>query len=1379
MDESPSTGPLTTAVGDGPDPRAERVAASVRLWSRHLVDLGGRNTLLWYRDLRSGTLDLTTAHPGGVSMLMAGRGTRLSDLVRERSAFLEARRRAERIRAKALELSEERGITTGFMAIGMATWEVPGSARAPQAPVLLRRCSLVPTGAAHHDFDIDLGADVEVNPVLLHYLRIERGLTVDADALAELTHVNRMFDPMPAFREVSRICAGLPGFRIADRKIIGTFSYAKLPMVADLAALGDSLADHDVIAALAGDKDALRSVRTQPPRTAVDLDPDREMLVLDADASQQSAIEAARSGSHLVIQGPPGTGKSQTIANLIATLTADGKRVLFVAEKRAAIDAVVGRLDRVGLSELVLDAHGGIPNRRRVARDLAAAIDRADPHHRRDDTELRTALVDHRHRLVDHRDSIHGERHPWGVSVFEAETAVAQLSAMPKPPTTRVRLRGEILRKLDRRTILRLRGSLAEAVELGAWTPGRKGAVADPWYGARITTPEDAATALRIASDLVGHRLDQVREVLDEAIQSAGLSPATTPADWGDGLELLARLRSTLATFRPEVLTTDLDPYLAATGDASYREAYGAKQSWRARHALKKAAKALLREGRDPQDLHTALRDAQAAANAWKDASPAGAQPRLPEKHDALDAARATWDELHGDLTWLGERLATTGEGGDLITIPLPALRSRLTTLTARADRLAILPKVVPIMDELDAAGLGPLVADLAARRVPSTRVHDEVDYAWWGSILDEIAVTDARYGAHNGVALRWDLDEYVRLDHAHLRAGASRVRAAVARRIAEAVADHPEQESVIRAEAGKARRHRPIRDLLPAAYDVLTAAKPCWVMSPLVVASLLPPGRWFDVVVFDEASQIPPAQAVSAIARGRQIIVAGDDRQLPPTTFFTTVDDTPDGTLGEDADQAFSEGFESILDLLAAALPARRLSWHYRSRDERLIAFANRHWYGDELVTFPGTATEQPVQLVVARAPAYDVPEPDFDLDLDPDPASAGASGISRTADSSSDEVGSPAEDGDPDASSPAAVAPVPPVSLDATATAEDEAAVVVQLALDHAANRPDESLGIVALGIRQAQLIREELQRALDQETRPDVVDFFDDALDERSFIKNLERVQGDERDAIILSVGFGRRPDGTLPHRFGPLNVEGGDRRLNVAVTRARQRMTIVSTFTADDLDPERLTSPGARRLRDYLWYAEHGGSPAGLTRADDTSPPVEDAQRVAARAPRRPDDAEPIPSMALGGTAGGEPNALIKELAVRLRREKLVVHESYGVSAHRVDLAVEDPYLPGKVVVAVESDGAAYAGIRSTRERERLRTEQLRRLGWRPVRVWSTDIFRDPARDVARIVEAARGGTAGGGDDAHHGAGPADVAKDRFPGAAPHGLGGHLL
>lgn len=1231
------------------DPRADRVAAAVRTWQRHLVDLGGRNTLLWYRDLPSGTLDLTTAHPGGLAMLLAGRPTRLSDLVREPAALEEARRRARLIRAKTLELHEERGITAGFIAVGMATWEVPGIARPPAAPVLLRRCTLRPTGASQQDFDVDLGDDVELNPVLVHYLRSEQGIEVDADALADLATAAHGFDPHPVFAELTRACRRVPGFRVAPRLVVGTFSYNKLPMVADLAAQGAALATHDVIAALAGDPDALHAVRQTLPDPEPDRDPADERLVLDADSSQQAVVDDVRAGAHLVVDGPPGTGKSQTIANLVAALAAEGKRVLLVAEKRAAIETVVGRLDRLGLGDLVLDVHDGAANRRRLAVEIGAALERNSDVAEPSTGEPERTLLDRRTRLVDHLHGLHEIREPWGVSAYEAQVALSRLGSAGRPPVSRVRLGADVLKAMPRTRMLELGRSLAEAGSLGAWTTDGQD---DPWYAARVTSPDEAGTALDIATRLSGGELRATGETMDRLLGETGLPASHSPAEWARSLSMMTRARDVLDVFRPEVFDAPLDDLVGATANKDQRRSAGSDPGGFARLRLRRLAHALLRPGPPPADLHAELVRALELRDDWQRLAGPGSRPAAPE---ILEEAQRVHQPVADDLAWLGSRLAQTSGGGDLTGEELGALQRHLQRLADSADRLSVVPRVVTLLDELRDAGLGPLVDDLARRGVPVGDVPAEVEFVWWTSLLADLGLRDPRYGSHDGEHLRHVAEEYVAADHAHLDTGIDRARAAVARRVREALADHPDQGSLVRAEAGRTRRHRSLHDLVGQAGDVLLALKPCWAMSPLVVASVLPPGRWFDVVIFDEASQIPPAHAVSAISRAGQVVVVGDDRQLAPSTFSTSAADEHE----EPEAPGPADGSGSVLDALSGVLPVRRLTWHYRSLDERLIAFANERFYDGSLVTFPGTGTEPVLSLEVVDGVAA-------------------------------------VEQGEE------------PIE-----TTDVEVGRVVELVLEHARTRPHESLGVIALGNRHAARIQDALRRALT--LAPDVSGFFHEDALERFFVKQLDRVQGDERDAIIVSVGYGKTPHGRVLHRFGPLSADGGERRLNVAITRARRRMTVVAAFTGEELDPTRLRAAGALLLRDFLLYAASGGS---RPTAEVTPAPL---------------------------------HPLVDELARRLRAEGLVVRADVGLSAHRLDLAVEDPRQPGRALVAVEADGPVYASMSSTRERDRLRVEQLRRLGWQHVRVWTTDLFRDPARDVSRVTASVWAASNAAADD----------------------------
>lgn len=447
---------------------------------------------------------------------------------------------------------------------------------------------------------------------------------------------------------------------------------------------------------------------------------------------------------------------------------------------------------------------------------------------------------------------------------------------------------------------------------------------------------------------------------------------------------------------------------------------------------------------------------------------------------------------------------------------------------------------------------------------------------------------------------------------------------------------------SLIAHETGKQKRHIPIRQLVHRANTALQALKPCFMMGPLSVAQYLPPGGpKFDLVVMDEASQLRPEEAIGAIARGKQLVVVGDPKQLPPTTFFSRLaiedEDEPDRT-------ALEEG-ESILDVASTLYqPIRRLRWHYRSRHESLIAFSNREFYGGNLVVFPSPSREDPWLGVKYRRVN-----------------GAFEQGRNRL-----------------------------------------EAEAVVGAVIEHMAERPNESLGVATLNFEQRELIEELLDRRLRS-------DPFALAYQERMtggpepfFVKNLENVQGDERDVIFISATYGPDSKGHQYQRFGPINGENGHRRLNVLFTRAKRRTVVFSSLDPDQIQIRPESSRGLKALKQYLLFARSG---VLETSEEQTNQPSNDFEQAVGQ---------------------------------EIERNGFNVVPQVGVAGFFIDLGVRHPTKPGAFVLGVECDGATYHSGRSARDRDRLRQQILEGLGWRIHRIWSTDWFRNREGELKRLL-----------------------------------------
>lgn len=450
---------------------------------------------------------------------------------------------------------------------------------------------------------------------------------------------------------------------------------------------------------------------------------------------------------------------------------------------------------------------------------------------------------------------------------------------------------------------------------------------------------------------------------------------------------------------------------------------------------------------------------------------------------------------------------------------------------------------------------------------------------------------------------------------------------------------------ALIMHEINKQKRHIPIRQLVRRAGRALQGLKPCFMMGPLSVAQYLAPGELqFDLVVMDEASQLKPEDAIGAIARGGQIVIVGDPKQLPPTTFFERVAlDAEDAS--EDSRTVAEEG-ESILDVASSLYqPVRRLRWHYRSRHHSLIAFSNREFYQGDLVIFPSAYHDHP------------------------------SLGVRYHSASGMFENGRNAK----------------------------EAAVVVEAVLQHMQNRPDESLGVVTLNREQSELIEELLDHRL--RTDPFALAYQEQMNfgPEPFFVKNLENVQGDERDVIFISATYGPDSKGNQYQRFGPINSANGHRRLNVLFTRAKKRTEVFSSLDPDKIQTSASSAWGLRAFKQYLTFARTG---ILETPEEGCDQPTNDFERSV--------------------------GALLKESGFD-------VVPQVGVAGFFIDLAVKHPTKAGAYLVGIECDGASYHSGRSARDRDRLRQEILESLGWRIYRIWSTDWFKSRNAEAKRLVQ----------------------------------------
>jgi very-short-patch-repair endonuclease len=566
-------------------------------------------------------------------------------------------------------------------------------------------------------------------------------------------------------------------------------------------------------------------------------------------------------------------------------------------------------------------------------------------------------------------------------------------------------------------------------------------------------------------------------------------------------------------------------------------------------------------------------------------------------------------------------------------------------------DQLTVWTTWLVAREDCAASGLVAIINAFAGQHLGAARLSAALDRVYWRTLARAALAEHPALSRFRGLQLEKARERFRHLDEEIIGLQRKTLAAELCRRPIDQGyrGDHRKDDiglELVQHEIGKQKRHIPVRELLDRAGRSIQQMKPCFMMSPLSVAQFLKPnGLRFDLVLIDEASQMRPEEALGAVARGGQLVVVGDPMQLPPTSFFDRVDRLLDDEIEEEE----IVDNESILDLaLAEFRPARSLRWHYRSRHESLIAFSNREFY-DDLIVFPSP--------------------------LDPDREKRQPKlGVYHhfVAGKYKGRVNI------------------------------EEAQKVAEAAIALMAAEPDKSLGIVALNQAQRDVLLEELERMVARERfAQQFVERWENTL-EPFFVKNLENVQGDERDVIFISTVYG--PDaatGVVMNRFGPINLRQGHRRLNVLFSRAKYRVEVFTSMRPEDIRPDEKSQRGVHVLKAYLEYAETGRLDAG-------------------------------------SVSGREPESEFEELVRdRLREKGFQVVPQVGIAGYFIDLAVKHPERSG-FVLGIECDGASYHSSRSARDRDRLRQQVLVNLQWNIYRIWSTDWFQNPTEELRKLT-----------------------------------------
>ena len=1217
---------------------------------------------------------------------------------------------------KAREFIEETGVNVAYMAFGFIHWkESDSSSYIFRAPILLVPIQLEQASAVDPYFIKTAEDDIIVNPTFSYKMDAEHGVKLPEYDDEGLTAY---------LEKVKRLVAKLQWTVTSECKI-GIFSFLKINMYRDLKDNAKAILANRNIRQLLGEQTGAERLSGESESLDSVTNPLIELhSVVDADSSQIEAIEMAKSGKSFVLQGPPGTGKSQTITNIIAECLSDGKKVLFVSEKLAALNVVYDKLKQAGLAEFCLQLHSHKANKKDAIADICHTLRTGKSTvSSKADTEI--AIKEKaQHQLDAYAIELHKQRPVIEKSLYQLYESYAAFRSTPDVEYSIPQLPSKGESYLTE-TVSLLEQYVDYIPSIGY--DYRK----NPWYGyinqdTSYQAKSEIKSKLSAVSQFLQALIPLQREISEKyGIQCASINDAyswnaffsfaatsklVTPSLLNhehfntvnsalrelqkQSADILAARAVLNAVFDDDVYKLDGAEYhkkltkqfggaFSRIFNAEYKQIVtdlrlckkdGKKPSYSEAVAMTERLAYYQQRGAEFVEVELSIKAFLGKAykgveTEWEYVT---SQMTALEQIFSTDIAfgtlghytdfeseRDTFADYHQKIetafaicndNTLKQAVGYFDQSIlDIYVAPCILTLARLTSCLDEMDKLDNWCHFRNLLSKLDDQQALPYVDTAIGQNIEPKHIVGAFQKQFYYQWIDSILSGDRVLSGFNRISQDKAIRTFSEKDAEQFEINKAKIRAELSssRPSLDMIASGSALAILLR-EGEKKRKQKSIRSLLAETGELVQRIKPCFLMSPLSVSTFLTPDSvHFDVVVFDEASQIFPQDAIGAIYRANQLIVVGDSKQMPPSNFFNATIEAEDN----DEETGDVTDFESILDLCSTSMQQLRLRWHYRSRYEQLITFSNKNFYDNDLVTFPSSKVD---------VPGIGVDYYHVDGIFD------------RKAH-----------------------------------TNRKEAEFIVDLIYQNIEKYPSRSLGVVAFSVAQQDVIDKLLSKR--RQSAPEQEFFFKNDGNEPFFIKNLETVQGDERDTIIFSIAYGIDAQGRLLHNFGPLNRVGGERRLNVAVTRAKCNVQLVSSMHYTDIDLKHTSAEGAKLLREYLDYAENGS--IALERSISVSP-----------FEQFDSDFE-------------------LEVCDFLRANGFSVDTQVGCSGFRIDLGLKLPD-SSDYVLAIECDGATYHSSKNARDRDRLRQEILERMGWKFYRIWSTDWFRNKSVEQIRLLEAAR-------------------------------------